>query len=100
MNLTSADEFYNKWITRIDYINETNRNIKKLQSQCELLHLFTTNPSILDKIYEGYYVDEETMYIPELKVFNKVINKDLELYNKYDVKLYLFDNYKIKIDLL
>jgi exoribonuclease R len=100
MNLVSADEFYNKWITRIDYINEINRNIKKLQSQCELLHLFTTNPSILDKIYEAYYVDEETMYIPELKVFNKIINKDLELYNKYDVKLYLFDNYKIKIDLL
>ena len=40
------------------------------------------------------------MYIPELKVFNKINNKDLELYNKYDVKLYLFDNYKIKIDLI
>ena len=76
MNLVSADEFYNKWINRIDYINETNRNIKKIQSQCELLHLFTTNPSILDKIYEAYYVDEATMYIPELKVFNK-INHDL-----------------------
>ena len=48
--LNNANDFYNKWITRIDYINETNRNIKKLQSQCELLHLFTTNPSILDKV--------------------------------------------------
>jgi exoribonuclease R len=100
MNLTSADEFYNKWIDRIDYINETNRNIKKIQSQCELLHLFTTNPSILDKIYEAYYVDEATMYIPELKVFNKINNKDLELYNKYNIKLYLFDNYKIKVELV
>ena len=83
-----------------NYNNTQNYKIKKLQSQCELLHLFTTNPSILDKIYEAYYVDEETMYIPELKVFNKVINKDLELYNKYNVKLYLFNNYKIKIDLI
>jgi hypothetical protein len=99
MNLTSADEFYNKWITRIDYINETNRNIKNLQSKCELLHLFTTNPSILDKIYEAYYVEEETIYIPELKVFSK-IKMDLELYKKYNIKLYLFDNYKIKVELL
>lgn len=100
-----AIEFYDLWNAKIDYINNTNKLIKRLQSICNLLYLFSNNNEILDKIYDGYYIDDDgTVYIPELKLITKIKEK-LEIYNKYKFKFYLFKNEdgfynKIKVTLV
>jgi hypothetical protein len=56
--------FYNKWINELDYINVTMRAIRKVQNDCNLLHLCNNDPNILDKEYN------EQNVIIEIKVYN------------------------------
>ena len=35
--------FHNDWINKIDYINETMKSIKKIQTDCFLLEMCTNN---------------------------------------------------------
>lgn len=86
--------FYNNWFSKIDYINETTKKIKRLQNNCELLVKTINN----DIIYEGYIIDNETVYIIELKSFIKFKN-DLVIGDKYNIKLYNFNNIKIKAEI-
>jgi hypothetical protein len=88
-----AQIFYNNWISKIDYINDTTKKIKRLQNNCELLTKTINN----DAIYEGYIIDNETVYIIELKSFIKYKN-NLELCSKHNFKLYNFNNVKIKAE--
>lgn len=97
--------FHNSWRKRIDLINTQTRSIKKVQTDCNLLHLCSTNPELLEKIHEGYafskkakevqeqQLDEYSVYLPELKLTTRVFtNTRIELYEKGNYKLYLFDN--------
>jgi exoribonuclease R len=90
---SNALVFYNNWIKKIDYINDTTKKIKRLQNNCELLTKTINN----DKIYEGIIIDNETVYIVELKSFIKYKN-NLELCGKHNFKLYNFSNVKIKAE--
>jgi hypothetical protein len=90
---SNAQIFYNDWIIKIDYINEITKKIKRLQNNCELL----TKTIINDRIYEGYIIDNESVYIIELKSFIKYKN-NLEFSSKHNFKLYNFNNVKIKAE--
>lgn len=101
-------EFYNNWINKIELINENTKKIKKIQSQSYLLNLLTTNTQ---DIYEGYVIDYDNsnqsynIYVPLLKLYTKIKNCNLNLYEKYKFKFYVFENEnkfnkKIKVDLL
>ena len=94
----------------ITYINTTMRAIRKVQTQCDLLERCTTNPTIMDRTYEGYVFDrvirndglyQYLVYIPELKLLNKYTSRlDHINYSKQNYKLYLFedeDTFKKKI---
>ena len=99
---TDASQFYDKWITELDYINITMRTIRKVQNDCNLLDLCYNNSEILDKIYDGYcfekVVNKHELYqyivfLPELKLSSKIILKEnLENYEKKQFKLILFYN--------
>ena len=80
--------FYNTWIQKIDYINDTTKKIKKLQIMCELLNK-TIN---ITQIYNGYIIDSDTIYIIELKSFIKFKSTNLNSYSLHKFKLYLFNN--------
>ena len=108
----NADIFYNYWFDRLDYINTTMRVIKKVQNDCELLYLCTNNIKNLEQEHEGYIFDKllrndglyhYNIYLPNLKMLNRLIIKDnLENYKCYKFKLYIFineDNLKKKIRL-
>ena len=107
-----AFSFYNKWINDLEYINTTMRSIRKIQNDCSLLNLCSTNPEIMNKLYDGYVFDkiirndglyQFIVFLPELKLTCRVtMRENLENYEVKKYKLYLFndeENFKKKIRL-
>lgn len=95
-------EFYNQWISKIEFINGTTKKIKKLQSQSYLLNLLSNNN---EDTYEGYVIEHDNIYVPQLKLYTKIKNCNLNLYEKYKFKFYVFENEnnfnkKIKVELI
>jgi|SaaInlV_150m_DNA_4_1039716.scaffolds.fasta_scaffold00447_15 exoribonuclease R len=103
----SYESFQKKWIDNLEYINKTMRSIRKVQNTCELLTMCSSNPDVLHNKYNGYIFDkilthknqyQYMVYIPELKLLNKIIlNEEYNNYSKFDFKLYIFtDEYNVK----
>ena len=97
-----ANEFYDKWIQQIDYINVTMRSIRKVQNDCNLLDLCYNKPETLDKTYEGFCFDKLVrndglyqfiVFLPELRIASRItIRENLENFDKRQYKLFLFSN--------
>ena len=99
-----AKEFYSKWLDKIEYINTTMRDIRKVQIDCNILNLCVNTPSILDEIYDGYVFGKTqldfdsqflqyTIYIPKIKIISKVnVKMKLHEYSCLKCKLYLFED--------
>ena len=109
---TDANEFYDKWIQQIDYINVTMRSIRKVQNDCNLLDLCYNKPETLDKTYEGFCFDKLVrndglyqfiVFLPELRIASRItVRENLENYDKRQYKLFLFsdeEKFKKKIRL-
>ena len=100
----NATEFYSKWIDKMEYINTTMRNIRKVQIDCNILSLCVNKPTILDEIYEGYVFDKTkidldsefmqyTVYIPKIKIISRVnVKIELKEYSCLKFKLYLIED--------
>jgi exoribonuclease R len=110
----NAYEFFNEWINKLDDINKSMKNIRKIQNDCQLLDLCNSNSLIMEKEYDGYifnkvinsdnkYIYEFMVFIPELKMTSKIkITEDLENFEMKKFKLFLFhdeENFKKKIRL-
>jgi exoribonuclease R len=108
----NATKFYNKWINDLEYINTSMRSIRKVQNDCNLLHMCNVDPSIMENLYGGYTFDkimrndglyQYIVYLPELKMTSRVTMRDnLDNYQAGKYKLYLFndeENFKRKIRL-
>ena len=103
-------EFYDCWCKQLDYINVTSRIVRKIQNNCNILHICSQNESILKNTYEGYLFDEVVrsdklfqymVYIPEIKFISK-INSHVKMtcHSKHSFKILIFtneDNFKKKI---
>ena len=97
-----TEEFYNKWVGELDYINVTMRSIRKVQCDCTLLDMCHTSPETMDKEYDGYLFDkigrndglfQYVVYLPELKLSSRLtMRDDIENFTHRKFKLYLFDN--------
>jgi len=97
-----ALEFYNIWISKIDYINTTMRSIRQLQNDCNLLHMCSINKDIIDKIYDGYCFDKSInsnnffqymVFLPELRILSRIITThEFDNYNHHKFKLFLFND--------
>jgi exoribonuclease R len=97
-----SDKFYRKWLNELEYINTTMKSIRRVQNDCSLLHLCSTNPQVMNKTYEGYTINKITrndglfqylVYLPELHLTSKLVLIDcLENYEKSAYKLYLFND--------
>jgi exoribonuclease R len=108
----NANNFYRKWLDELDYINTTMRSIRRIQNDCNLLHMCSTSPEIMEKNYKGYVFDkivrndglfQYIVYLPELKMASRVTFRDnIENYSICNYKLYLFhdeEKFKKKIRL-
>lgn len=98
----SIDEFYNKWIRQLDYINVTMRTIRKVQCDCTLLDMCHNSPAVMEIEYDGYLFDKITrsdglyqfvVFLPKLKLSSRItIRDDFENFTHKKFKLYLFNN--------
>jgi len=97
-----VNEFYNKWLNDLEYINTTMRSIRKIQIDCSLLDLCNNKPELLNKEYDGYIFDkivrhdglyQYIVFLPELKMNSRItIRENMENYDMRKFKLYLFNN--------
>lgn len=87
----------------IQKMNDKMRNVKKVQTNCELINYCSKKES--EKIQEGYVIqikgEEYTIYIPQLKLITYVKTKETyEIFKKYNYSIHLFteeDSYHKKV---
>lgn len=102
-----ARDFYNEWISELDYVNVTMRAIRKIQIDCNMLHMCFTNPDVLNKAYDGYLFDkierndglyQYIVFLPELKMASRItVRSEKNNYAKEQFQIYLFmDQNKLK----
>jgi exoribonuclease R len=94
------DIFYENWTNRLEYINTTMRAIRKIQSDCNLLHLCSTDQKVLETEYDGYVFDkiirndglyQYIVYLEDLKSVSRITSRfDLINFQKYKFKVYVF----------
>ena len=99
---SNANNFLQKWIDKLDYINVTMRAIRKVQCDCSLLHKCITNPLIMETEYDGYLFDkldrndglfQFMVYLPELNMASRItLREGYVNYQCCKFKLYLFNN--------
>lgn len=92
--------FYDKWTNRLEYINTTMRAIRKIQTDCSLLHLCSTDSEILETEYDGYIFDkiirndglfQYIVYLENLKSVSRITSRfDLNNFQKYKFKVFVF----------
>jgi exoribonuclease R len=103
----AATRFVEDWIDQMEYINTSMRSIRKVQTECELLHRCTRQPDLMEKIHRGVVFDKihkndgtfsYMVYLEELKLLSRVITQtEIENYAFVDIRLYLFhDEDKLK----
>jgi exoribonuclease R len=108
--LTNAKEgalgFYNRWIVDygVDGINAQMKAIRNVQMDCNMLHLCSTNPELLEKTHIGYaYRRKEldsgllrfqyTVYLSDLNICSTLYSdEELTEYSAGKYKLYVFNN--------
>lgn len=98
----NKDNFINKWLGSIDYINTTIRSIRKVQQDCSLLEMCTNNPELLSKTYRSLVFDkiersdelfQYIVYIEELKTASRITcSNDLSNYSYHNFKIYMFED--------
>lgn len=108
----NAKQFYEKWMSDLEYINTTMRSIRKVQIDCTLLDLCYNNPQVLTKQYKGYVFDkierndglfQYVVFLPELKLTSRIVcRENCNNYEEKHFQMYLFsdeETFKKKIRL-
>ena len=97
-----ANLFYNHWTTdkSIEYINTTMRSIRRVQNDCQLLNICSTNKELLEKEYNGFIFDkikrndglyQYMVYLKELSMTNRITTRhDFDNYSFQQFKIYIF----------
>jgi len=109
---SEAQEFFSNWMSKIDYINESMRAIRKIQIDCELIHRWFTTPELLDYTYKGIVFGKLVkndgaimymVYLESIKLLSRItVHEDIANYSRRMFKLFLFqdeDSLKKKIRL-
>jgi hypothetical protein len=97
-----AHEFVDKWIQQLDYINTSMRSIRKVQTDCTLLHQCIHHPNVLSSRHEGIVFDKiikqnglygYMVYLEKLKWLSRITtNVDVENRTNHPFQLFLFES--------
>lgn len=96
------ETFYNKWTSKLEYINTTMRAIRKIQNDCSLLDMCSNNPEICTKEHDGYVFDkivrndglfQYIVYLDKLKSVSRITSRfDMIDYGKYKFRVFIFND--------
>jgi hypothetical protein len=99
---TEAFGFLNNWIREIDFINNSMRSIRKIQTDCDVLNRCFNNPEIMENVYSGIIFDKTKkkdrrytymVYIKEIKLLTRFVSFiEYDNYMKKSFTLYLFED--------
>jgi len=107
----AAKQFYTKWVSQLDIINDTTRSIRKVQNECNMLNVlkaqepgkFTYEAHIIHKTQTDSEITY-TFHVPSLKYNIKYRTcEEYKLYSCHRIKLFIFKeefNVKQKIKML
>jgi exoribonuclease R len=110
-----ATDFKNKWLSEMEYINQSMRSIRKVQSECELLCKCFNDPYMYDEIYDGIIFDKimktdgsfsYMVLLDKINVITRYVTQNnYNIRSEFKFKLYLFEDenklkQKIKIKLI
>jgi len=96
-----ANTFFDHWIKRMDYINQSMRAIKKVQTECDVLHRCTTDPRLLQQHHRGILFDKMQkndgsylymVYLEESGILSRLIcYEDIPNYSYRTLHMFLFE---------
>lgn len=96
-----ATDFLAKWLKEMDYLNTSTRSIRKIQTDCEILHRCSTNSGILEAIHSGIVFDKMVkndgailymVYLEKLKILSRITtHQHFDNYTKHDFKIFIFE---------
>jgi exoribonuclease R len=93
--------FLEKWLKKLDFVNVASKNVRRIQSDCELLALVSKNSELVDREFLGVVFDkvckkdfyEYAVYIQELKLFTVTKSEyDLKNESTHRFKLFFFQD--------
>ena len=97
-----SSDFFDSWLSKIYYINDSMRAIRKIQTDCELIHRCHTSPEILDEIYDGIIFGKLVkndgsilymVYLDSIKILSRITTHiDMPNYFRGRFKIFLFED--------
>jgi len=98
-----AEAFLESWLSQLDYVNTSVRSIRKVQTDCELVHRCFTQPEIMSNEHNGIVFDKVQkgdcdaysymVYLEDIKLLSRItLREDLTNYSSHPFKLYLFED--------
>jgi exoribonuclease R len=97
----SCQAFLDKWVQKLNDINTATKEIRKTQTDCELLALTSKNNFSENNEYLGILFDrtlvsgkyEYAVYIEELKMFSRIkMEECVENYTKSQFRIFVFED--------
>jgi len=95
-----AIEFLDSWLSNLEYLNISMRSIRKIQTNCELLHRCITTPSLIQTTHQGILFDKlqkndgafiYMVYLEELKLLSRLKTYiEYPNYTAHQFRLFLF----------
>lgn len=102
-----AQQFLDQWIIKLPYINTSMRSIRKIQTDCEVLHRCSIDPSLVQTHHKGILFDKVQkndggfvymVYLEELRLLTRFKSYDeYENLSQQSFQLFLFtDEHSLK----
>jgi len=95
-------EFFDNWLNKMDFMNDSMRSIRKIQTDCEIVHRCFNDPTIMDNKYEGIVFGKVVkndgsihymVYLETIKILSRInTHVDIPNYSKYMFKIFLFED--------
>ena len=101
-------DFYDKWSSKLEYINTTMKSIRHVQNNTFLINKFTYHTNEMLTLHDGFIFEREKndentfkylVYLPKFKLVQSfIINNDhLEINETYKFKIFVFnDEFSLK----
>ena len=108
--------FYNKWLSKLEYINLTMKSIRNVQNNTFLINKFTYHKNEINTLHKGFIFEKKEeingiytylVYLSRFKIIQSfnINNKNIQNNKFYNFKIFVFNDEnslkkKIKLQLI